>query len=199
MNSIQIQKAHVRRTALLFRRSIKSNVYIRKNAAIYKKLHTLSLFHTSDTICVYFSLTDEVATHAFISDLLKDGKTICIPKITDSSLSLYKITTFSDLEISKLGIHEPVHTSNQISGEQVDAFIIPGIAFDRYGTRIGWGKGYYDKLLTSVTQPKIGLAFSEQIFPLLPRENHDIVMDIIVTEKEIIRINKYYEKNASTP
>lgn len=199
MNSKQIQKDHIRRTVLLLRRSIKSNVYIRKNAAIYKKLHTLSLLHTADTICVYFSLADEVGTHAVISDLLKKGKTICIPKITDSSLTLYKITTLSDLKISKMGIYEPVCTSNQISGEQIDVFIIPGIAFDRYGTRIGWGKGYYDKLLTSVTQPKIGLAFSEQIFPLLPRENHDIVMDIIVTEKEIIRIHKNYEKNASTP
>ncbi len=69
-------------------------------------------------------------------------------------------------------------------------FIVPGVAFDRSGHRLGRGGGYYDKLLSGVAAPKIALAFSFQLLTMLPCESHDIVMDIIVTEQEIIRIKE---------
>lgn len=69
-------------------------------------------------------------------------------------------------------------------------FIVPGVAFDRSGHRLGRGRGYYDRLLSGVSAPKIALAFSFQLLPMLPYESHDIVMDVIVTEKEIIRIKE---------
>ncbi|MCX8008989.1 MAG: 5-formyltetrahydrofolate cyclo-ligase [Patescibacteria group bacterium] len=130
--------------------------------------------------------------------------------ITASCISLPQVKKASILCIYNSFLHE-VNTKDLIAwcmeqgkivlppeaedAKQSDCFIIPGIAFDRYGHRIGYGKGYYDRLLTGTRAPKIALAFHLQILPVVPHEPYDIVMDGIVTEKEIIyRKEDYGEK-----
>lgn len=80
---------------------------------------------------------------------------------------------------------------DRTDGEKIDIFIVPGVAFDRMGNRLGRGGGYYDKLLAGVPSPKIGLAYSFQVLAEVPRTSYDVPMDMVVTEVGI------YENKAS--
>lgn len=170
-----------------------------KSKCIIEQLRVLDIANISNNFCVYCSLSREVQTDEFIMYLLNQHKNVAIPRITNENLTLHYISSLADVRISSHRIREPINTYEPIDAKDIDVFVIPGLAFDRFGTRLGRSKGYYDKVLQGVTAPKIGLAFSEQIFPLLPKNNHDIVMDIIITDIEVINVNNLYEKNTTTP
>ena len=104
---------------------------------------------------------------------------------------LSKLSDFSHLEKNPIGILEPKkeHIA-PFDISDVDIVVVPGIVFDMYGHRIGFGNGGYDLLLNDSKALKVGLAFSFQIFDRVPAEAHDVPVDIIVTEKEIIRCKR---------
>lgn len=160
-----------------------------KSKHIIEQLMVLKRVNISNNFCVYCSFRREVQTNELILYLLNKHKNVAIPKIANDTLTLHNISSLNDVRRSSYGISEPINMSEPIDKHDIDVFVIPGLAFDRFGTRLGRGKGYYDKLLQGVTTLKIGLAFSEQIFPLLPKNNHDIVMDIVITERQVITVN----------
>ncbi len=182
------QKQHVRERALARRRQLTPQKRFSSSQTIISSLCKRKEFIEASSICIYVSFETEVATHDCIKDLLLLEKKVIVPKIHDNTLSLYYLHQWSDLLQGSFHIFEPNSNSTIAPLHLVDLFVIPGIAFDIHGHRIGWGKGYYDKLLRGIQVPKIGLAFSEQIFPLLPFESYDIVMDAVITEKEIFEM-----------
>lgn len=92
-----------------------------------------------------------------------------------------------DLKKGAYGILEPsvVKTADE---KDIDVILVPGLAFDRHGGRMGFGKGYYDRLLETSIAVKIGLCYDFQLFDTIPTESHDVPMDFIITEKEICEI-----------
>lgn len=142
----------------------------------------------SQVICIYVSLPDEVDTKGSIEALLKQGKTVIVPKVEpDNTITLHKITSLEDLSPGAFGILEPTKSTATIDPDDVDALIAPGVGFDRNKARLGRGKGYYDRLLAGISAPCIGLAYAFQILSRLPVGEYDIPMDVVITEKEIIR------------
>lgn len=134
------------------------------------------------TILLFSALPDEVPTQQLTDELVAQGKTVLLPKVvsdTDMELRLY--TGRSDLREGAFGIMEPV--GEEFSHyEQIDIGIIPGMAFDAAGHRLGRGKGYYDRFLSRVPCfYKIGLCFSWQLLDHVPSEEHDIIMDEVLT------------------
>jgi len=111
------------------------------------------------------------------------GKALYLPKLTDEFS--FKAIKYGELSSNQYGIPEP-------SGEEatsLDLILVPGVAFDRQGNRIGMGKGYYDRFLAKQKNVlKIGLAFSEQILASIPKEPYDEIVDLIITDEEVIRI-----------
>lgn len=111
----------------------------------------------------------------------RQARTVCIycalGSEVDTTILLEQKKTFVVVEPKPLQLPETL---------KADLFIVPGVAFDREGYRLGRGKGYYDRLLKDVTAPKIGLAYSFQIVPRLPHNRYDIPMDIVVTESGIV-------------
>jgi 5-formyltetrahydrofolate cyclo-ligase len=158
------------------------------SAAIFSRLETLPVFQQAQAIQTYVALRHEVDTHELIRRLLREGKQVAVPKVeSGSELRQYFIKDFSELRPGAFGILEPESVPNRLaSPEQFDLVLVPGLAFDRAGHRLGAGKGYYDRFLAQVSAPKIALAFAFQIFEKVLIEAHDQQVDMIVTEEEII-------------
>ena len=138
---------------------------------------------TSQTVLAYNALPDEVPTQTLIDMLTEQGKTVLLPRvINDTDMELHRYTGIQDLQTGAYDIMEP--TGELFTDyDAIDAAIIPGMAFDAEGRRLGRGKGYYDRFLSRVPYLyKIGLCFSWQIVDRVPADEHDVVMD------EVIRI-----------
>lgn len=170
---------------------------------IFQNFIHLPIVKKAKTICFYVSKKGEVDTQELIKYYLSEtisfgiatlraqsqkGKRIIIPKVVGKELELYEIRSFSDLSPGTFGILEPKSSSSKslVLNSQVDLFVIPGLVFSTSGQRLGFGKGYYDRLLKNTKGFKLGLAYSWQIVDKLPEEKGDIKVNAILTEKGII-------------
>ncbi len=186
-------KGHLRELVSDLRNNLPSGEVKIKSKQIKKNLLSLPEISSSKHILSYVSYNNEVATHELIKELLLKNKHISIPycNIEDLTLSVSPLCYWDDLCPGAYDILEPKkECRTPIHLDSIDVMIIPGVAFDTTGNRIGHGKGYFDRLLKDVKALRIGLAFEFQIVSHVPMEPHDEKMDIIVTEKQIIRCKK---------
>jgi 5-formyltetrahydrofolate cyclo-ligase len=142
-----------------------------------------------ETIMVYTSKEKEVNTIPLITSLLERGNPIIVPIIVqkDVSLRLSYLRDFSVLVPSTFGVPEPIGSEILATGDDVDTIILPMLGFDRFGGRIGYGAGYYDRFLAkNQNLRKIGIAFSCQEYDTLPADENDIPMNYIITEEGIV-------------
>lgn len=146
--------------------------------AVDRLLTNANVLHAR-TLLLYYALHDEVDTSLLFKRL--SDKTILLPKVIDSeNMELRIYTGENDLATGCYGIKEPV---GKVFADfaKIDVAIIPGMAFDCQGHRLGRGKGYYDRLLSKIPQAyKIGLCFDFQIIDSVPVDSHDIRMDEVV-------------------
>ncbi len=141
----------------------------------------LEKLHLYKVIMLYSALPDEVPTQTLMAALVAQGKTVLLPRvINEKDMELRRYTGPQDLQVGAYGIMEP--TGERFTDhEAIDVAIVPGMAFDTEGHRLGRGKGYYDRFLSRVPfLYKIGLCFSWQIVDCVPCDEHDIVMDEII-------------------
>ena len=152
------------------------------SVAIIDKLMKHPCLASAKTILLYSALPDEVQTQWLMDELVCQGKTILLPKvINDTDMELRHYTNEKDLSHGAYGIMEP-------SGEHfteyaaIDVAIIPGMAFDREGHRLGRGKGYYDRFLSQLTSKtyKIGVCFPWQQIDCVPTDSNDVAMDDVI-------------------
>lgn len=145
---------------------------------IMEKLEADSDFIRAQTVLLYFSLGDEVNTHDFIAKHGKD-KCILLPVVTGDTLELRIYD--GDMKQGAFGIMEPTGQKFSTFG-QIDVAVIPGMAFDQKGNRMGRGKGYYDKLLPALPHAiKIGICFPFQLVEEVPVEEYDVPMDKVIS------------------
>jgi len=169
---------------------------------IISNLYKLDCFKNSQNIMLFASFRSEVDTYKLIEDLLKKDKCISLPlsDVKNKELIIYKIDTLEKLRKGAYGIAEPdPKRCKKISPKELDVVVVPGSVFDRRGARYGYGGGYYDKFLSQKAPQaiRIALAFSIQIQKYIPILPHDQLMDIIVTEDEILRFtNPTVQKQA---
>ena len=132
-------------------------------------------------IMLYSALPDEVPTQILMDELVAQGKTVLLPRvISDTDMELHRYTGKQDLQTGAYGILEP--TGEPFTDyKAIDIAIVPGMAFDAEGHRLGRGKGYYDRFLSRVPYLyKIGLCFSWQMVDHIPCDEHDVVMDEVI-------------------
>ncbi len=139
-----------------------------------------------DSFLFYYSFDNEIKTQKLIVSLYHRGKGIYLPKIIDGNIALGIFEGEEAMRKGAFGIMEPVVAAK---GEaSVDVIVAPGVAFDMNCNRIGFGKGFYDKLLAEITcKKKVGFAYDFQVVEFIEMEEHDIPLDIIITEKNIYR------------
>ena len=156
--------------------------YIKKSSfSITKKIISLPEFKNSSSVCVFISAFNEPDTKYLIKACKEQNKTVYAPvtDVSSGTLSLYRLT--DELHSGAYGIMEP-SISQKADPNDIDIFIVPGLAFDKKGERIGFGGGYYDKILKNSRSFKIGICYSFQYLDVIPHEKYDITMDIVVTE-----------------
>ena len=187
-----MRKQEIRKRTLSLRDSQTEFDMITKSKLIQKKLFNLPEFKKAKTILFYVSMRSEVRTEQMIKQALKLGKRVVVPisDVKERELILSELKDFDkELEPGTFNILEPnKEFIRKISPEELDLIIVPGVAFDKDGHRIGYGMGFYDKFLSSLKKriPVVGLAYELQMVDDIPVHDKDVTMDKIVTEKGII-------------
>lgn len=186
-------KRNLRKAMLRARRSMGQDDVVEKSRAIRKAVARTTMFKRSSSLSCYMALRAEVQTIPIIELALRRGKRVAVPKVQAKSreLALYWITsTSTGFAPGPYGILEPKdETGQEASVADIDLFLVPGLAFDEEGWRVGFGRGYYDRLLArdSNQAVPVGLAFQFQIVPHCPHGPLDVPVDYVVTEERVIR------------
>ncbi len=162
---------------------------VNKDNRIFGSLISCELFLSADTIFAYYSVKSEVDTLKFIDFALSQGKKVALPRCSDDegNMDFYFIeNTDKSLSDGSFFLKEPDVTvcSKATYGEK-DLCIVPAIAFDMHGFRLGYGKGYYDRFLSSFQGKTVGLCYDECFCDELPRDKYDVEVDMIITDKKI--------------
>lgn len=151
---------------------------------VLSRLLQLPRLQEAHTLLFYYSLPDEVNTHDVIDELLSQGKQIWLPKVVDDEcLEIREYSGRHDLQEGMFHIMEPVgRRIAEAEYSQLDLALIPGMAFDAQGCRLGRGKGYYDRLLSLIPSSvtKIGVCFDFQKVEMVPVDSNDIPMDEVI-------------------
>jgi 5-formyltetrahydrofolate cyclo-ligase len=144
-----------------------------------QKLEHLPQFVEAKTVLAYWSMPDEVFTHGLV-EKYHTSKVILLPRIQGANLTLHRFAGVQTmLPNPEFGILEPYGDIFD-NFQTIDLVIVPGVAFGTNNTRLGRGKGFYDRLLGSTKALKVGLAFHFQVFDSVPCEAHDICLDMVL-------------------
>ena len=145
----------------------------------------------ADVVMFYVDVRTEVRTRQSLPDALASGKKIVVPYCVEGELELFHLESMDELSLGMYKILEPRADLRDQPGKRVsvldlDLIMVPGVAFDRSGARMGHGFGYYDKLLehSRPDTPLVALAFECQLFEEIPTQPHDMFMNKIITESE---------------
>ena len=185
------EKARIRRVVLGVRDAIAPETRAAKNSLTKERLLALPRFLHARVIFFFASFRSEVSTGPLMEESLKRGKRVVVPRVDrdSKSLKLYEITALSELVPGYMGIPEPeVSEERRRDINDADLVIMPGAAFDTHGNRLGYGGGYYDRLLSGLVKniPLIAIAYEEQIIESVPVGPHDIRVHVIVTDSRTI-------------
>jgi 5-formyltetrahydrofolate cyclo-ligase len=150
-------------------------------------------FERAQVLLSYAPLRFELDPDDAVQRALALGKQVLLPRVIPDSheLALHVYMPGDELEESGMGVREPLPTSPRMAPERVDLVLVPGLAFDARGFRLGFGKGYYDRLLPTLPRAaRFGLAFELSLLPEVPCEEHDAPMDVLITEKRLLRMER---------
>jgi 5-formyltetrahydrofolate cyclo-ligase len=137
-------------------------------------IQLLNLLYLKGMVASFASFGDEIDLWRLNEELARQGR-LLLPKVVGQELHFCPVAQLKDLKLSAWGILEP--TAQSYAG-MIDAILVPGLAFDRNGHRLGYGKGYYDRFLNTFNGQKIGVGFKEQMTDSLPAEAHDVAVSI---------------------
>lgn len=146
---------------------------------IWHRIEAISEFQDSDIVLLYWSIPGEVETHDFIRRWY-GKKTIVLPRVSEDILELREYSP-EKMCGGYRGISEPSDDAPLVPADVIGFAVIPGVAFDAAGGRLGRGKGYYDRLLPSLGCVKAAVAYPHQIMDAVPMEAHDVRMDMVIT------------------
>lgn len=159
---------------------------------ICDKFVALPEYESADTVMYYVDVRSEVRTRQHLPMALESDKRIVIPYCVEGELELFWLESMDELAVGMYRILEPLPELRTVARKRVDVrdldlVMVPGVAFDRRGARMGHGMGYYDKLLHKARPdaPLVALAFECQLFAEVPTDKHDIFMDKILTEQAV--------------
>lgn len=178
-DDIQQKKKQLRRYVKELKTELDANTVLCSSNRIFAEIELLPEFKAAKTIMAYWSLPDEVQTHSFIGKWYMSKK-ILLPLVVENDLELRVFSGMDCLEARPpFGILEPVNGA-KASISEIDMVIVPGVAFDLNGNRMGRGKGYYDRLLKQKNIYKVGVCFAFQVVEHVPINTYDIPMDKII-------------------
>lgn len=165
------------------KRSYTKTTLLDLSAKIMDQLEETDLFQQASCIALYHAIPGEVQTAGLIEKWYRK-KRLLLPLIKGNDLQLLLYAGKESLKTGVFGILEPSEDCEAVPESEIDLIIVPGVAFDRQHNRLGRGKGFYDRLLSTLDVPKIGICYDFQLKDQIPAEPFDRKMDLIITEKK---------------
>lgn len=158
-----------------------------KDESIYNQVIKDKDYIAANTVFLFMSFGSEINTKKIILDALDHNKKVFLPKVVGKKLELFEIEDFENLERSKYGILEPNAFCQGIGNCGIDFILMPGLAFDSFGGRVGYGGGFYDRYISSLPNykeiPKVAIAYDFQIIEKVPMSKYDIPVDRIIIDE----------------
>ncbi len=155
---------------------------------IQKKLKKIYAFKNAQKIGAYYPIGSEIFTQDIIQELLSQGKEVFLPKVIGEKMEFRKIKDFSSLEQGSFDIMEP--KDDCPTDNNLDVILVPTVGISPKGVRLGYGHGYYDKYLAENKITTISLTLEKQIIKNIPKSEHDILIDWIVTEDNMLQTQR---------
>jgi 5-formyltetrahydrofolate cyclo-ligase len=175
------QKKSLRADALRFLSSLDPEFRKIAGQKIRRHLEAWDVWATAQKVCAFNALSSEPD----VFSPWPEAKEIILPRVVGSSVCLHSVSNPNDLVVGRFGILEP-SASTPVAEAKADVILVPGLAFDRSGVRMGRGRGYYDRLLADFQGVRVGVCFKESVLKQIPAEPHDALMDFIITPSGII-------------
>ena len=183
-----MSKTELRQQMLNQRKKLLASDIQQKSSQINQHIKSLAAFNKATTILFFLPIKNEPNTLPLLKSVLKQKKRVLIPVVKKQTLILSQLNSLEEVWPQKYNILEPKTAFlRPTSPELVDLSLLPGLAFDLQGYRLGYGGGYFDRLLPQLRPQtlKIGLAYDFQVITKLPREKHDQPVNLIITETNI--------------
>ncbi len=177
-------KDEIRLNMRAMRRNLTKDFITDASQTIQSTILAFDCVRSAKTVMIYMSAFNEPRTDILLKTLSDEGKQIAVPISNADNYTITPSLIGAEFCRGEYGIAEPEKTS-PVDVSEIDIAIIPAIAFDKRGMRLGFGKGYYDKFLAEFKGVKIGVGYEFQVLDALPVCAHDIGMDIIITEKRV--------------
>ncbi len=187
-----MSKSEQRARALRSRRSLSSEEIGSLSDAVARRFLELPEFKEARVVASYIAKADEVQTSRIVAASLAAGKTLIVPRADPATgaLSFASIGSMAELSPGHFGVLEPGPGAEVPLGA-ADVVVVPVVAWDEQGRRLGYGKGYFDRALSSHPRPlRVGLALEAQKAPILPQSSGDVPLDMIVTEARVVRLGR---------
>lgn len=174
-----ISKQVLRRRILRQRQAMTGEAAAEKSLALCRMVLSSPQYQSAKTLYAYLPFRNEIQLLPLLHQALADGKQVALPKCYGREMQFIGMTDFSQIQYSAFGAPEPAANAPVVQDTSA-LVIVPGLAFDRRGYRIGYGGGYYDRFLAREPEhPTIALCYDFQLFPRLETEAHDIPVDIV--------------------
>ena len=187
--TVRDEKKALRHKYSAIRQSIPDR--LEKSRAICKNFLSTMSYRHSDTVLLYHSINQEVDTTELIKTLLDTDKRVALPVCRDNGEMVFRyITSESDLTKGFFSAPEPNESCEEFVSSKHAVCVIPAIAFDKKGFRLGYGKGYYDRFLTDPSIVKVGFTYDELFVDSLPRGRFDIACDLVITPKGVFNTSE---------
>lgn len=181
-------KQKLRKQMLQYRKSLSKKAVARASARVCQKLIQLDEYRQAKTILFYMAVRNEIDVLQAIWQAWQDGKSVVLPRVKGSMIECILVEQLAQLQKGTFGILEPKNGKN-VDPQQLDLVIVPGVAFDVQGYRLGYGGGYYDRLFSQYPSLKrIGVLEHGQLVTTVYPEAHDQKMDVLITSEQIFRI-----------
>ena len=175
-----MDKKELRRSIRERKRAMTEEEIVTRSEALGKAFVSSPLYQQADTVYGYLPYNQEVRTVSMLEQALRDGKKVAVPKVIGDEMVFIYLEDLTQVEKGYAGIPEPV-ADGPVAQDKTALVLMPGLAFDRDGHRIGYGGGFYDKFLQREPEhPTLALCYEFQMLPHLETEEHDIPVDCVL-------------------
>ena len=181
-----MEKNILRKEMIEKRRQLDGQEREKAGAAAADQLIKLALWDEADWVFLYCAVRGEFPTDAIRDAAFAAGKRVAAPvSLENGIMHFYELRSREDVQIGKYHIPEPRRQDQEVVPTERTIVLVPGTAFSEAGDRMGYGGGYYDRYLKQADGISIGLAYEFQVLAVIPREEHDVRLSLLVTEERI--------------
>ncbi|GFR34985.1 5-formyltetrahydrofolate cyclo-ligase [Thermobrachium celere] len=182
-------KSELRSKLIEVRKKLSKEDVEARSRKVVENILNWDVFNRCSVVMLYSSYRNEVDLDYIADELIRINKTVVYPKSIKETYDIvpYKVDSKSQLIKGAYGILEPISTE-KIDKNLIDIILVPGVAFDKMGYRLGYGAGYYDRFLKDYKGIKAGVCYDFQIVEDVYRDDHDVKMDYLVCEREILKL-----------